>query len=115
MKFISTTLITLALSVIAAFAVPATSPVNTLEKRSEKCKIVANGARCRKSPSTSATIFGEFFTGDEPTFSCFSIGTSVSGSTVWDRTTVTLASGTVECFVSDTLVALPCPGGLPEC
>lgn len=63
MKFISSTLIALALSALTAVAMPATSPANALEKRSEKCRIVADGARCRRTPSSN-DIIGEFFTGN---------------------------------------------------
>ncbi|KAJ7855245.1 hypothetical protein B0H13DRAFT_2673203 [Mycena leptocephala] len=115
MKFISSTLITLALSALAALAMPATSPANALEKRAEKCEIVVDAAPCSRSPSLSADIIGEFFIGDTPTFSCFAIGESADGSRVWDRTTKLIGDVAVECFVPDALVALPCPGGLPEC
>ncbi|KAJ7922221.1 hypothetical protein B0H13DRAFT_1983707 [Mycena leptocephala] len=108
MKFISHTLITLAL-----YALPA----NVLEKRAESCKITGNLARCRRSASTSATIFGEFAAGTTHSFSCTTIGSDgiVCIRLRWDRTTITLKSGTVNCFVSDSLVATPCPSGLPRC
>ncbi|KAF7378435.1 hypothetical protein MSAN_00270400 [Mycena sanguinolenta] len=112
MKLISHTLVTLALYALSSSAVPATSPANALEKRAENCKITGNLARCRRSASTSATIFGEFAAGTTHSFSCWTIG---SDGNIWDRTTITLESGKVNCFVSDTLVAGPCPSGLPEC
>ncbi|KAJ7936862.1 hypothetical protein B0H13DRAFT_1946042 [Mycena leptocephala] len=112
MKFILHTLITLALYALSSSAVPATSPANVLEKRAENCKITGNLARCRRSASTSATIFGEFAAGTTHSFSCTTIG---SDGFFWDRTTITLKSGTVNCFVSDSLVATPCPVGLPDC
>ncbi|KAJ7937034.1 hypothetical protein B0H13DRAFT_1943954 [Mycena leptocephala] len=118
MKFISSTLITLALSALAALAMPmdGTSHANALEKRaSEKCRIVADGSRCRRSASTSADIIGQFAVGATPTFTCSTTGTTVDGSNIWDRTTITIGGSAVKCFVSDTLVALPCPGGLPPC
>ncbi|KAJ6473722.1 hypothetical protein C8R45DRAFT_935838 [Mycena sanguinolenta] len=63
MKFISSTFITLALSALAAVAIPATNPENELEKRAEKCRIILDGAQCKRTPSSSDTI-GEFFIGD---------------------------------------------------
>ncbi|KAJ7197732.1 hypothetical protein GGX14DRAFT_667420 [Mycena pura] len=105
MKFISTPLFTLAL---AAFAVA--NPLE-VEKRSEACVITGAGSRCRRSPNTSSDIIGEFQAGKSVTFSCTTTGPSVSGNTHWDRTTI----GGVQCFVSDSLVAGPCPVGLPAC
>ncbi|KAJ6487899.1 hypothetical protein C8R45DRAFT_260526 [Mycena sanguinolenta] len=102
------TLFTLALCALA-FAGPAPAP--EIEKRSEKCKIVGDGARCRRSASLDADIIGEFFVGDTPTFTC----TTLNSDGFWDRTTKTIHGSVVECFVSDTLVAAPCPGGLPDC
>ncbi|KAJ7682053.1 hypothetical protein DFH06DRAFT_286276 [Mycena polygramma] len=110
MQFISSTLIALALSTLAALAAP-----NALEKKAEKCRIVADGSRCRRSASTSADIIGQFAVGATPTFSCYTTGTTVDGSNIWDRTTINIGGSAVQCFVSDTLVALPCPGGLPHC
>ncbi|KAJ7256625.1 hypothetical protein C8J57DRAFT_1235483 [Mycena rebaudengoi] len=106
MKFISSTLITLALSALAAVAVPATSPANELERRAEACRVRVDGARCRRTPSSS-DIIGEFFTGNTPTFTCKSTGPTVSGT----KTTI----GGVACFVSDSLLDLPCPNNLPAC
>ncbi|KAJ6567604.1 hypothetical protein DFH09DRAFT_1155853 [Mycena vulgaris] len=113
MKFISSTLITLALSTIAALAVP-TSPANALQKRSEKCRITGDGSRCRRTPHTNADIIGEFALGATPTFTCFSVGDPV-GNGNWDRTTITIKGTAIPCFVSDSLVALPCPNELPKC
>ncbi|KAJ6460106.1 hypothetical protein C8R47DRAFT_1327767 [Mycena vitilis] len=145
MQFISSTLIALALSTLAVqhFAEPepelprsvrfssssnrksepnfpttidaVLAAPNTLEKKSEKCRIVSDGSRCRRSASTSADIIGQFAVGATPTFSCYTTGTTVDGSNIWDRTTITIGGSKVNCFVSDTLVALPCPGGLPHC
>ncbi|KAJ6560240.1 hypothetical protein B0H19DRAFT_1069912 [Mycena capillaripes] len=117
MKFISSTLLALALS-FSALAMPTdgTSPVaNALSKRSEKCTINGDGSRCRRSPSTSADIIGQFAVGATPTFSCWTTGTTVDGSDIWDRTTITIGGSAVTCYVSDTLVDLPCPGGIPHC
>ncbi|KAJ7896369.1 hypothetical protein B0H14DRAFT_3853724 [Mycena olivaceomarginata] len=113
MKFISQTLVTLTLYTLASSAAPATSPANVFEKRAESCTITADGARCRHSASSTATILGQFAIGTSHTFACQF--TASDGSGVWDRTTITLGSGTVNCFVSDSLVALPCPIGLPAC
>jgi hypothetical protein len=40
-----------------------------------------------------------------PEFTTLTISRSI-----WDRTTITIGGSAVKCFVSDTLVALPCPG-----
>jgi hypothetical protein len=69
MKFLSSTLATLSLSIIAALATPETSPAGALERRAQKCRVNADGARCRRTPSLSADAIGEFFVGDV----CFSI------------------------------------------
>ncbi|KAJ6567605.1 hypothetical protein DFH09DRAFT_1155859 [Mycena vulgaris] len=114
MKFISSTLITLALSTIAALAVP-TSPANALQKRSEKCRITTDSSRCRRTPHLNADIIGQFSIGATPTFTCVSTGDPVNGVTNWDRTTITIKGTAIPCFVSDTLVALPCPNGLSTC
>ncbi|KAJ7892888.1 hypothetical protein B0H14DRAFT_3427808 [Mycena olivaceomarginata] len=115
MKFLSSTLATLSLSIIAALATPETSPAGALERRAQKCRVNADGARCRRTPSLSADAIGEFFVGDTPSFACFSIGDAVDGSTVWDRTTKTVGGSVVNCFISDTLIDLPCPGNLSQC
>ncbi|KAJ7464309.1 hypothetical protein B0H11DRAFT_2052066 [Mycena galericulata] len=112
MKLISSALITLVLSVTSILAFPG---ANVVKKRSEKCAILVNGARCRRTP-TSSDILGEFFIGDSPTFTCTTTGPSENGPTItgdvfWDRTTV----NGVACYVSDALVAAPCPAGLPSC
>ncbi|KAJ7796685.1 hypothetical protein B0H14DRAFT_2619664 [Mycena olivaceomarginata] len=104
MKLLSHAFVILALYALSSSASPATSPANVLEKRAEKCKIHGNLARCRRSASLSATIFGEFAAGTTHTFSCWTIGSDGA------MTTITLKSGRVNCFVSDSLVALPCPG-----
>ncbi|KAJ7738124.1 hypothetical protein B0H16DRAFT_1570884, partial [Mycena metata] len=110
MKFVSSSLIALALSA-SVLGLPGQ---NIVEKRSLKCAITGNGARCRRTP-TSSDILGEFSIGDSPTFTCTKKGPSENGPSghndvYWDRTTV---KG-VACYVSDSLVALPCPG-LPAC
>ncbi|KAJ7631482.1 hypothetical protein B0H17DRAFT_1283539 [Mycena rosella] len=110
MKFVISSLIALALSATTALALPGK---NVVEKRSLKCAITGNGARCRRTP-TSSDILGEFFIGDSPTFTCTKKGLSENGPSghndvYWDRTTV---KG-VACYVSDSLVALPCPGEYP--
>ncbi|KAJ7030480.1 hypothetical protein C8F04DRAFT_1113148 [Mycena alexandri] len=111
MKLISSALITLVLSVTSTLALPGE---NIVTKRSKKCAITGNGARCRRTP-TSSDILGEFFIGDSPTFTCTTTGPSENGPSAtddvfWDRTTV----NGVACFVSDSLVAAPCPV-LPDC
>ncbi|KAJ6559573.1 hypothetical protein B0H19DRAFT_104164 [Mycena capillaripes] len=75
MKLISSALITLVLSVTSILALP---DENIVEKRSPKCAITGNGARCRRTP-TSSDILGEFFIGDSPTFTCTKKGPSESG------------------------------------
>ncbi|KAJ7037298.1 hypothetical protein C8F04DRAFT_1093180 [Mycena alexandri] len=110
MKLISSALITLVLSVASTLALPG----ENIAKRSKKCAITGNGARCRRTP-TSSDILGEFFIGDSPTFTCTTRGPSenspsATGDDFWDRTTV----NGVACFVSDSLVAAPCPV-LPSC
>ncbi|KAJ7795844.1 hypothetical protein B0H14DRAFT_2620581 [Mycena olivaceomarginata] len=70
MKLFSHTLVILALYALSSSASPATSPANVLEKRAEKCKIHGNLARCRRSASLSATIFGEFAAGTVRTEPC---------------------------------------------
>ncbi|KAJ7355311.1 hypothetical protein DFH08DRAFT_1052156 [Mycena albidolilacea] len=112
MKVISSAFITLALSVTSILALPGE---NVPEKRSSACAITGNGARCRRTP-TSSDILGEFFIGQSPTFSCRATGPSENGPSgtndnTWDRTTV----NGVPCFVSDSLVAGPCPFVLPNC
>ncbi|KAJ7682064.1 hypothetical protein DFH06DRAFT_1314298 [Mycena polygramma] len=116
MKFISSTFFSLTLAALVVATNNARSPpANALQKRSEKCSITGDGSRCRRSPSLSADVIGEFAIGTTQTFTCFSIGDSVEGDVVWDKTTVNIGGKAIPCFVSDTLTALPCPGGLPQC
>ncbi|KAF7323628.1 Pc22g16310 protein [Mycena kentingensis (nom. inval.)] len=98
------------LAVLSAAASVTANPLE-VEKRAQACRITGDGARCRRSPNTGSDIIGQFGLGATPTFTCVSTGETVSGNSNWDRTTI----NGVACFVSDSLVALPCPGGLTGC
>ncbi|KAJ7614275.1 hypothetical protein DFH06DRAFT_1484376 [Mycena polygramma] len=56
-------------------------------------------------PGTSGTVIGSFAVGENPTFACWSLGDVLNGDALWDRTTINGAT----CYVSDSLVSLPCP------
>ncbi|KAJ7899305.1 hypothetical protein B0H14DRAFT_2556866 [Mycena olivaceomarginata] len=75
MRVISSAFVILALSVTSILALPGE---NVPEKRSSACAITGNGARCRRTP-TSSDILGEFFIGQSPTFSCRTTGPSENG------------------------------------
>ncbi|KAJ6502758.1 hypothetical protein C8R47DRAFT_1316743 [Mycena vitilis] len=117
MKLILSTFIALSMVASPALAVPTDSSVlsNVFEKRSAKCRITGSGARCRRSASATADIIGTFSLGATPTFTCTTSGSTVGGTDLWDRTHITVGGSSVACYVSNSLVASPCPEAVPEC
>ncbi|KAJ7234562.1 hypothetical protein C8J57DRAFT_1249123 [Mycena rebaudengoi] len=99
MKFMSSILITLALSALAALAVPATSLANELEKRRE-LKYVGSAWTVLDAGGHQALLIS---------VANFLLGTSTGPTVSGTKTTI----GEVACFVLDSLLDLPCPNNLP--
>ncbi|KAJ6487895.1 hypothetical protein C8R45DRAFT_1213888 [Mycena sanguinolenta] len=108
------TLFTLAL---CALDFAASVPAPEIEKRSSKCTMSQTVRAAGALPASAPTSLASSLLG---TYVFSSLYTDIhlltaNSDGVWDRTTKTISGSVVECFVFDTLVALPCPGGLPAC